>query len=136
MSRKYIPKFPNISLFPRFPFPNNNHQKIAKGTTELGFKPKPKFSLKILNKVQFQNLDQKLASECWRKICFKFLTKLYLNTFIPQYLDKYSGSKSRPKCCQNIPYHQHQQHYQLQEVLSWDLQKPETHQPSLLNSSQ
>ena len=69
----------------------NNFKSLSNFIFKLDFNSQPKFSLKILTKLQLQNFDQNSDSKSWRKICFKILTKLHL-----QYLDRYSGSKPLP----------------------------------------
>ena len=78
-----------------------------------------KLQPQILPELQRQNLDKTLCSKSEQK--FNFITK-------PQ--------QSATNCCQYDPHHLHQQQYQPQQVLSWHLHTPGSHQSSLLNGSQ
>ena len=89
-----------------------------------------------MTKLQFQNLSlkvkvQKYTWKSWPILSFNIVTKIQVKK-----LYQASAPKSQPNCRQHIPRHQHQQHKQYQEVLSCHLQRPESHQSCLLNSSE
>ena len=125
-------------------------RNIAKGTADprvsaltkvIAFKPYRSTQLvysikfKLSHAIQLQNLDQISASKSWPKIYFKIFN---IFNIVVSRLNLYqtSASKLRPNLSPHVPQHQHQQHLQHQEVLSWHLQRPESHQLSLQNRSQ
>ena len=103
----------------------NSGWNIAKGKTDTrvecfhlssGFlihiKSRSKSSLRILNKLQPQSIDQTTASKCWPKLSFKISTKLK-----PQSLEQKLISKSQPNLTLKILYKPQTQNFKQTSVI-------------------
>ena len=98
----------------------------------------PNSSFNISTKLKPQNLDQtsplpkswpKIYLKSWPNFCFNILTKIQAPNLYHASASKFLSN------CQHVPKQQHQQHLQHQKVLICHLQRPESHQSSLLNRS-
>ena len=102
-------------------------------------KSKPKFSFKILIRIQLQNFDQTSTTKCWLNFNLKILIKLHpqnldqtltpifgLRIFLKifdsftktqvQNLYQTFAAKSRLNYRQHAPQHQHQQHQSIKKL--------------------